>query len=110
MVVFDAFKLSIGQVNADGAVMVKPFGKKIPIRLITDDDQSSTAMAATLYNQLIAEGDSVCSSSMRQLFSKGRPSPVRVKALYRWLLGATTNYKRSGNWRRNPCRLRIRKR
>jgi branched-chain amino acid transport system substrate-binding protein len=55
MPVFDAFKLWVDQVNADGGVMVKPFGKKIPIKLIAYDDQSSTATAATLYNQLITE-------------------------------------------------------
>jgi branched-chain amino acid transport system substrate-binding protein len=32
---------------------VKPYNKKIPIKLISYDDQSSTATAATLYNQLI---------------------------------------------------------
>jgi branched-chain amino acid transport system substrate-binding protein len=55
MPVFDAFKLWVDSVNADGGVMVKPFGKKIPIKLIAYDDQSSTATAATLYNQLITE-------------------------------------------------------
>ncbi len=55
MPVYDAFRLWIDQVNADGGVIVKPFGKKIPIKLIAYDDQSSTATAATLYNQLITE-------------------------------------------------------
>ena len=34
---------------------MKPFNKKIPLKLITYDDQSSTATAATLYNQLITQ-------------------------------------------------------
>jgi branched-chain amino acid transport system substrate-binding protein len=41
--------------NAEGGVFVKAFGKKIPIKLIEYDDQSSTATAATLYNQLITQ-------------------------------------------------------
>src|ERR1700757_3673380 len=55
MPVFDAFKLWVDQVNANGGAEVKPFGKKIPIKLIAYDDQSSTATAATLYNQLITQ-------------------------------------------------------
>ncbi len=34
---------------------VKAFDKKIPLRLIAYDDQSNTATAATLYNQLITQ-------------------------------------------------------
>src|SRR5699024_2857743 len=35
--------------------MVKPYGKRIPVKLISYDDQSSTATAATLYTQLITQ-------------------------------------------------------
>lgn len=45
----------IDQKNAEGGVFVKPFHKKIPIKLIAYDDQSDTATAATLYNQLITQ-------------------------------------------------------
>jgi len=55
MPVYDGFKLWIGQKNAEGGVFVKPYNKKIPIKLISYDDQSSTATAATLYNQLITQ-------------------------------------------------------
>src|SRR6201996_5380655 len=55
MPVFDAFKLWADQVNAAGGVEVKAFGKKIPVKIIAYDDQSSTATAATLYNQLITQ-------------------------------------------------------
>jgi len=55
MPVFDAFKLWVDQTNAAGGVEVKAFGKKIPIKLVAYDDQSSTATAATLYNQLITQ-------------------------------------------------------
>ena len=55
MPVYDGFKLWVQQKNAEGGVFVKPYNKKIPIRLISYDDQSSTATAATLYNQLITQ-------------------------------------------------------
>lgn len=42
-------------VNKDGGVFVKAFGKKIPVRVIAYDDQSSTSTATTLYNQLITQ-------------------------------------------------------
>jgi branched-chain amino acid transport system substrate-binding protein len=55
MPVFTSFKMWVDQKNAEGGVFVKPFNKKIPIKLIAYDDQSSTATAATLYNQLITQ-------------------------------------------------------
>ena len=36
-------------------MFVKAFNKKIPIKLVAYDDQSNTATAATLYNQLITQ-------------------------------------------------------
>jgi len=48
-------KLWIDQKNAEGGVFVKAYNKKIPIKLIAYDDQSNTATAATLYNQLITQ-------------------------------------------------------
>jgi branched-chain amino acid transport system substrate-binding protein len=41
--------------NAEGGVFVKAFNKKIPLKLVEYDDQSNTATAATLYNQLITQ-------------------------------------------------------
>src|SRR5579862_368218 len=55
MPVHDGLKLWLEQKNAEGGVYVKAFNKKIPIKLIAYDDQSSTATAATLYNQLITQ-------------------------------------------------------
>src|SRR6202043_1396985 len=55
MPVHSALKLWIDQKNADGGVYVKAFDKKIPLKLVASDDQSSTAPAATLYNQLITQ-------------------------------------------------------
>jgi branched-chain amino acid transport system substrate-binding protein len=55
MPVHDALKLWVEQKNADGGVYVKAFDKKLPIKLVAYDDQSNTATAATLYNQLITQ-------------------------------------------------------
>lgn len=55
MPVYYSFKMWVEQKNAEGGVFVKPFNKKIPIKFISYDDQSSTATAATLYNQLITQ-------------------------------------------------------
>jgi len=38
-----------------GGVFVKAFNKKIPVKIIAYDDQSSTSTATTLYNQLITQ-------------------------------------------------------
>ncbi|HEX7389192.1 MAG TPA: ABC transporter substrate-binding protein [Acidiphilium sp.] len=42
-------------VNKAGGVFVKAFDKKIPVKIIAYDDQSSTSTATTLYNQLITQ-------------------------------------------------------
>lgn len=42
-------------VNKDGGLFVKGFGKKIPVRLVSYDDQSSPSLAANLTNQLITQ-------------------------------------------------------
>src|SRR5712691_5342590 len=55
MPVHSALKLWIDQKNADGGVYVKAFDKKIPVKLFAYDDQSNTATASTLYNQLITQ-------------------------------------------------------
>lgn len=51
--VYKGMKLWVKQVNDDGGAYVKAYDKKIPIKLIAYDDQSSTSTAATLYNRLI---------------------------------------------------------
>ena len=55
MPVHYGLKLWIDQKNAEGGVYVKAFDRKIPIKLVAYDDQSNTATAATLYNQLITQ-------------------------------------------------------
>jgi branched-chain amino acid transport system substrate-binding protein len=54
---------------------VKAFDKKIPVKLIAYDDQSSTATAATLYNQLITQDhvDLLVADSGSVLTSVGVP-------------------------------------
>ncbi len=75
MPVFDALKLWVDQTNAAGGAEVKAFGKKIPLKLIAYDDQSSTATAATLYNQLITQDhvDLLVADSGSVLTSVGVP-------------------------------------
>ena len=55
MPVHYGLKLWIEQKNAEGGVFVRPFNRKIPLKLVAYDDQSNTATAATLYNQLITQ-------------------------------------------------------
>jgi branched-chain amino acid transport system substrate-binding protein len=55
MPVYSALKLWAEQKNAEGGVYVKAFDKKIPVKLIAYDDQSNTATASTLYNQLVTQ-------------------------------------------------------
>lgn len=55
MPVYTGLKFWVDQKNAEGGVFVKPYNKKIPISLIAYDDQSNTATAGTLYNQLITQ-------------------------------------------------------
>jgi branched-chain amino acid transport system substrate-binding protein len=55
MPVHSALKIWVDQKNAEGGVYVKAFDKKLPIKLVAYDDQSNTATASTLYNQLITQ-------------------------------------------------------
>jgi branched-chain amino acid transport system substrate-binding protein len=55
MPVYSALKLWADQKNAEGGAYVKAFDKKIPIKLVAYDDQSNTATASTLYNQLVTQ-------------------------------------------------------
>ena len=55
MPVYSGEKLWVEQMNAQGGVLVKPWGKKVRVRLIAYDDQSSPATSTTLVNQLISQ-------------------------------------------------------
>ncbi len=52
---FEGLKYWADAINKDGGLFVKAYDKKIPIKLIAYDDQSSTSTATTLYNQLITQ-------------------------------------------------------
>ncbi len=52
---YDGLKFWAHHVNQKGGVYVKAFGKRIPVKLVSYDDQSSTDTATTLYNQLITQ-------------------------------------------------------
>jgi len=55
MPVYYGIKLWVDQTNADGGAFVKAYNKTIPLKLISYDDQSNPATAATLINQLITQ-------------------------------------------------------
>ena len=55
MPVHTSLKLWADLKNAEGGVYVKAFDKKLPVKLVAYDDQSNTATASTLYNQLITQ-------------------------------------------------------
>ncbi|MDQ2801327.1 MAG: ABC transporter substrate-binding protein [Pseudomonadota bacterium] len=55
MPVYYGLKFWIDQTNAGGGAFVKAYNKKIPLKLISYDDQSNPATAATLVNQLITQ-------------------------------------------------------
>ncbi|MHB1575612.1 MAG: ABC transporter substrate-binding protein [Candidatus Dormibacteria bacterium] len=52
---FQGLKFWIKEENAAGGVYVKAFNKKIPIKLVALNDQSSTTTATTLYEQLVTQ-------------------------------------------------------
>jgi branched-chain amino acid transport system substrate-binding protein len=81
--VYSGLKVWIDQTNAEGGAFVKAFNKKIPLKLISYDDQSSTATAATLYNQLITQDkvDMLVADSGSVLTSVGVPIAKEHKQL-----------------------------
>jgi branched-chain amino acid transport system substrate-binding protein len=52
---YQGLKFWAKSVNAQGGVFVQAFNKKIPVKIVAYDDQSSTSTATTLYNQLITQ-------------------------------------------------------
>lgn len=55
MPLYYTLKMWIEGVNAKGGAFVKAYGRKIPLKLISYDDQSNPGLAATLTNQLITQ-------------------------------------------------------
>lgn len=52
---YEGIKFWVHEVNAAGGVYVKAYNKKIPVKLVAYNDQSSTSTAGTLYTQLITQ-------------------------------------------------------
>ncbi|HTU56660.1 MAG TPA: ABC transporter substrate-binding protein [Acetobacteraceae bacterium] len=55
MPVYDGLKLWVDETNAAGGAYVKAYDRKIPLKVVSYDDQSNTATAAALTNQLITQ-------------------------------------------------------
>lgn len=94
MPVYNGLKLWVQDVNAHGGVYVKPYGKKIPVKLVAYDDQSSPATATTLYNQLITQDkvDILTSDSGSVLTSVAVPLAREHKVLLFNQTGTGTNF------------------
>lgn len=52
---YNGLKFWISQENKKGGAFVKAYNKRIPLKLVSYNDQSSATTAATLYNQLITQ-------------------------------------------------------
>jgi branched-chain amino acid transport system substrate-binding protein len=55
MPAFYGLQIWVDETNAAGGVLIKSLGKKLPLKLISYDDQSNPATASTLLNQLITQ-------------------------------------------------------
>src|ERR1700733_11850855 len=55
MPAYYGLKLWVDETNKAGGAFVKPFNKKIPLKLISYDDQSNPGTAASLIDQLITQ-------------------------------------------------------
>lgn len=53
----NGLKLWAQNVNASGGIYVSSLNKKLPVKLIYEDDASSATNVATIYNQLVARSD-----------------------------------------------------
>ena len=81
-------------VNKDGGVLVHGFGKKIPVRLISYDDQSNPSLAANLTNQLITRDkvDIVLSDSTSVMTASAVPVARDNKMLLWDVTGSSPNF------------------
>ncbi len=50
-----AYEMAIKEVNAGGGVMVKEYGRKIPVKLIIYDDKSDNTTSVSMYEKLVNE-------------------------------------------------------
>jgi branched-chain amino acid transport system substrate-binding protein len=80
--------------NRTGGVFVKGFGKKIPIKLVSYDDQSSPALAGNLTNQLITvdKVDILLSDSTSIMTASAVPVARDHKMLLWDITGSSPNF------------------
>jgi len=50
-----AYEMAIKEINDGGGIMVKQYGKKIPVKLIIYDDKSDNTTSVQLYEKLVTE-------------------------------------------------------
>lgn len=81
-------------VNKAGGLFVKGFGKKIPVRLISYDDQSSPSLAGNLTNQLITRDkvDILLSDSTSVMTASAVPIARDNKQLLFDVTGSSPNF------------------
>ncbi len=81
-------------VNKGGGLFVKGFGKKIPVRLVSYDDQSSPSLAANLTNQLITQDkvDILLSDSTSVMTASAVPVARDHKQLLWDVTGSSPNF------------------
>lgn len=81
-------------VNKAGGVFVKAFGKKLPVRLISYDDQSSPSLAGNLTNQLITRDkvDILLSDSTSVMTASAVPVARDHKQLLWDVTGSSPNF------------------
>lgn len=99
MPVYDGLRFWVHDVNAHGGVYVKSYGKKIPVKLIAYNDQSSTSTATSLYNQLITQDkvNILVADSGSVLTSVAVPLAREHKMLLFNQTGTGTNFFSAGN-------------
>ena len=86
-------------INKGGGAYVKGFGKKIPVRLISYDDQSSPQLAGNLTNQLITRDkvDILLSDSTSVMTAAAVPVARDHKMLLWDVTGSSPNFFSSDN-------------
>ncbi len=81
-------------INKQGGVFVKGFGKRIPVRLVSYDDQSSLSLAGNLTNQLITRDkvDILLSDSTSVMTAAAVPVARDNKMLLWDITGSSPNF------------------
>ena len=81
-------------INRGGGAFVKGFGKRVPVRLVSYDDQSSPSLAANLTNQLITQDkvDILLSDSTSVMTASSVPVARDHKQLLFDVTGSSPNF------------------